>query len=125
MSTWLWALFLFTTVGGVPHGNSAPRFSEVTIEVGQDSQTFRVYMVTYATDPANKGFCIMAASAAAWGFRLNVVGTGRQRQFERDRYLDKLWGLADFVDAIDSGLDGNHSAHSLVFFFDAYDVSPT
>ena len=125
MSTWLCALFFFATVSGIPHGNSAPRFSEVSIEVGQHSQTFRVYMVTYATDLANKGFCIMAASAAAWGFRLNVVGTGRQRQFERDRYLDKLWGLADFVDAIDTGLDGDHSTHSLVFFVDAYDVLVT
>ena len=33
-------------------------------------QVYRVYVLTYTTDFGNKGFCTMAASAAAHGFRL-------------------------------------------------------
>ena len=109
-------------------GSGGPRFSVVTVEVGEECQVFRVYMVTYTTDLANKGFCVMAASAAARGFRLNVLGEGRQENFEREMYLDKLWALAEFVDAVDranAGPDRDRSTRSLILFVDAYDVLVT
>ena len=109
-------------------GSGGPRFSVVTVEVGEECQVFRVYMVTYTTDLANKGFCVMAASAAARAFRLNVLGEGRQENFEREMYLDKLWALAEFVDAVDranAGPDRDRSTRSLILFVDAYDVLVT
>ena len=64
-----------------PHsdtGNSGPRYTEVLVEVEKNGATvcrvYRVYLITYTTDFAHKGFCTMAASAVASGFRLNVLG---------------------------------------------------
>jgi len=98
----------------------------VAIEVERNGemhcQIYRVYMLTYTTDFANKGFCIMAASAAAHGFRLNVLGEGRQKEFDVHSYLDKLWSLKEFVDNIVNRSDRKSLKHSLLFFVDAYDV---
>jgi uncharacterized protein with HEPN domain len=53
----------------------------VLYEVEKNGQTicriYRVYLITYTTDFAHKGFCTMAASAAASGFALNVLGEGK------------------------------------------------
>jgi len=65
-------------------GGSGPRYTEVLYEVEEKDQTicrmYRVYLITYATDFAHKGFCTMAASAAASGFALNVLGEGKNSQ---------------------------------------------
>jgi hypothetical protein len=55
----------------------------VLYEVEKNGQTicriYRLYLITYTTDFAHKGFCTMAASAAASGFALNVLGEGNNK----------------------------------------------
>ena len=53
------------------------------------SEVYHMYSVTYATAWPRE-FCVMGASASAYGFRLNVLGEGRQAHFEQDGFLDKL-----------------------------------
>ena len=51
----------------INHVGNDGTFDENTFD---ESVVYRVYMVTDATEFSNKGFCIMAASAEAQGFRL-------------------------------------------------------
>ncbi len=60
--------------------------TQVTLEVGNRSEVYQLYSVTYAT-AWSREFCVMAASASANGFGLNVLGEGRQAHFDRDRFL--------------------------------------
>ena len=67
-------------------GGSGPRYTEVLYEMEKNGQTicriYRVYLITYTTDFAHKGFCTMAASAAASGFALNVLGEGNNKMIK-------------------------------------------
>ncbi len=60
-----------------------PLLTQVTLEGGGGSEVYHMYFVTYATDWPRE-FCVMGASASAYGFRLNVLGEGRQAHFEQD-----------------------------------------
>jgi hypothetical protein len=110
----------------VDTGSSGPYFDEVTVERESDgevkNEVFRVYMVTYANDLHRWEYCIMAASAAANGFRLNVLGEGRADKWEQHGYLDKFWAVKEFVDGITAGADRRSLNRSIIFFVDAYDV---
>ena len=98
-----------------------PILQQVTIPVGSHSEVYHVYSVTYAT-ARSREFCVMAASASAHGFRLNVLGEARQGNFERDRYLDKLWALKDFMAGVMNTTTEDMRAHTLILFLDSYDV---
>ena len=81
-----------------------PFFTEVAwpIVTAADGATHRdvylVYMVTYATNLAQKGFCLMSASAVSHGFRLNVLCEGRQKQFDEGFTTnERLWSIREFV----------------------------
>lgn len=98
-----------------------PILQQVTIPVGNYSEVYHVYSVTYTTT-RSKEFCVMSASASAYGFRLNVLGEARQSNFERDRYLDKLWALKDFMAGVLYTTAADMRARTLILFLDAYDV---
>ena len=101
--------------------HNGPIVQQVTIPVGNHSEVYHVYSVTYTTTQS-KEFCVMAASASAYGFRLNVLGEGRRENFERDRFLDKLWALKDFMAGVMNATAEDMRTHTLILFLDAYDV---
>ena len=70
-----------------------------------ESVVYRVYMVTYATEFSKKGFCIMAASAEAHGFKLNVLGEGRQTLYDETESNERLWVVKDFVESAKRSID--------------------
>lgn len=101
-----------------------PILQQVTTAVGNYSEVYHFYSVTYTTT-RSKEFCVMAASASAYGFRLNVLGEARQSNFERDRYLDKLWALKEFMTGVINNTASDMKARTLILFLDAYDVLVT
>jgi hypothetical protein len=98
-----------------------PLLTQVTLEGRNQSEVYHVYAVTYAT-AWSREFCVMAASASAHGFGLNVLGEGRQAHFDRDRFLDKLWSLRDFVVGVMDTTPQDMRTRTLILFFDGYDV---
>ena len=98
-----------------------PLLTQVTLEGVNHSEVYHVYSVTYAT-AWSREFCVMAASASANGFGLNVLGEGRQAHFDRDRFLDKLWALRDFVVGVLNTTPEDMRNRTLILFFDGYDV---
>ena len=98
-----------------------PLLTQVTLEGGNRSEVYHLYSVTYAT-AWSREFCVMAASASANGFGLNVLGEGRQAHFDRDRFLDKLWALRDFVVGVLNTTPEDMRNRTLILFFDGYDV---
>eukprot|EP00802_Teleaulax_amphioxeia_P011491 Tamp_11524.p1 GENE.Tamp_11524~~Tamp_11524.p1 ORF type:complete len:393 (-),score=36.75 Tamp_11524:635-1813(-) len=119
--------------GLAPHtvdtGNSGPRYTEVLVEVEKNGATvcrvYRVYLITYTTDFAHKGFCTMAASAVASGFRLNVLGEGTRENFAKETHLYKLWSLKQFVDELFRRTGAKSGKRTIIMFLDAYDVLVT
>jgi len=100
---------------------SGPLLTQVTLELGGKFQVYYIYAVTYAT-PWSMEFCVMAASATAHGYRLNVLGEGRKAYFDQDSFLDKLWALRDFVAGVMHTTPEDMRNHTLILFFDGYDV---
>lgn len=98
-----------------------PLLTQVTLQGGNRSEVYHLYSVTYAT-AWSREFCVMAASASANGFGLNVLGEGRQAHFDRDRFLDKLWALRDFVVGVLNTTPEDMRNRTLILFFDGYDV---
>jgi len=98
-----------------------PLLTQITLEGAGGSEVYHIYSVTYAT-AWSREFCVMAASASANGFRLNVLGEGRQANFDQDRFLDKLWALRDFVAGVQSATPEGMRNRTLVLFSDGYDV---
>lgn len=98
-----------------------PISQQVTLAVGNRSQVYHLYTVTYATAWSSE-FCAMAASASAHGFRLNVLGEGRQQHFQRDKLLDKLWTTKDFVAGALETTPEDMRTRTVILFLDAYDV---
>ena len=94
-------------------GASAMLHTEVRLE---DGVTYRLYLLTYATDVARPDFCLFAASAYARGFSLNVIGRTRQDAYKEVWQLDKAWALRDFLRAVPD------EPHAIVAMLDAYDV---
>jgi hypothetical protein len=101
-----------------------PLLTQVTLENGGGFEVYHMYSVTYAT-AWSREFCVMGASANAYGFRLNVLGEGRQAHFEQDRFLDKLWALRDFVAGVMNTTPEDMRNHTLILFVDGYDVLVT
>lgn len=91
---------------------SPPLFTDV--ELGDS--TYRLYLVVYATDVSRADFCMFATSAAARGFRLNVGGLTRGREYQDQWLLDKVWVLRDFVRLVPDAPD------VVVMTVDAFDV---
>jgi len=98
-----------------------PLLTQVTLEGVGGSKVYHIYSVTYAT-AWSKEFCVMAASASAHGYKLNVLGEGRQAHFDQHRFLDKLWSLKDFVVGVMHTTPEYMRNHTLILFFDGYDV---
>ena len=67
-----------------------------------------------ATTLEKAGFCIAAASASAYGFTVNVLGTRRKETFDEFGALDKLWALKEFVETIPDHPD------VIIAFMDGY-----
>lgn len=98
-----------------------PLHTQVTLEGVNRSEVYQLYSVTYAT-AWSREFCVVAASASANGFALNVLGEARQAHFDRDRFLDKLWALRDFVVGVMNATPEHARNRTLILFFDGYDV---
>ena len=101
-----------------------PVFTTVTIKNADSSThyTFQLYTITYATTVRSKTFCTMAASAAAYGFALNVIGEGRQAQFDKEGCNERLWVVKDFVDYVHKHTLVHLKNFTVILFIDAYDV---
>jgi hypothetical protein len=107
-----------------------PLLTQVALEGG--SEVYHIYSVTYAT-AWSREFCVMAASASAHGFRLNLLGEvsasagrkrreARQAHLDRGGYLHKLWALRDFAVGVGSATPDDMRNRTLILFFDGYDV---
>lgn len=117
--SWVYVLDAYLVSPSMMH--HGPLHTQVTLEVGNRSEVYQLYSVTYAT-AWSREFCVMAASASANGFGLNVLGEGRQAHFDQDRFLDKLWALRDFVVGVLNATPEDMRNRTLILFFDGYDV---
>jgi len=122
MCLWVGVLDAYRVSPSMTH--HGPLLTQVTLEGGGGSEVYHMYSVTYATAWPRE-FCVMGASASAYGFRLNVLGEGRQSHFEQDRFLDKLWTLRDFVAGVMNTTSEDTRNRTLILFVDGYDVLVT
>jgi len=98
-----------------------PLLTQVVLDGWHRSDVYRLYSATYAT-AWTREYCVVASSASAHGFGLNVLGEGRQAHFDQDRFLDKLWALRAFVVEVWNTTPEDMRNSTLILFFDGYDV---
>jgi len=96
---------------------------DMTINGVRFQGSYKVYTVTYATDLSHQGFCLMSASAFAHGFSPNVLGQGRQAEFDRGFTTnERLWSVQRLVEEIYHSTVKKELERTVILYVDAYDI---